>query len=365
MLGIFLVVPIFSAGALEEYAHATPFLAGLALGGYALTQALFQIPMGGLSDHLGRRLVLFMGLVVFALGSFWAYWTPPIEGLIAARLVQGMGAVSAVVMAAMGDLTPPQYRARVYMLNGLAIGSALVLGILLGGMLSDLWSFRAMFLLLGLLALTGALLTWLLPPLKVHHHPEETAALTAWKAIFIRVRPVLLMAFLLSALLQVYFFVLPLVIKQAGWSRTPIMVGILMPSLLVYPLIHYFEKRQKIHYVAWIGYALLWAGALMYLTGSYSLRVAGLVVMATAVFLMGYSLFQPVLPALITRLVGMQARGRAMALYNFAAYIGMATGGPIAGWVFQASQRAVFWLPLIGVVLAIPVVRSLHKAMAN
>ena len=68
MLGLFLILPVFALFA-EGLPGATPFLTGLAIGIYGLTQAALQIPFGLLSDRIGRKPVIFGGLLLFALGS--------------------------------------------------------------------------------------------------------------------------------------------------------------------------------------------------------------------------------------------------------------------------------------------------------
>ena len=67
-LGLFLVLPVLSVYAMSMEG-ATPLLVGVIVGGYALTQAIFQVPFGTISDKIGRKPTLFVGLVIFMLGS--------------------------------------------------------------------------------------------------------------------------------------------------------------------------------------------------------------------------------------------------------------------------------------------------------
>ena len=68
MLGLFMVLPIISIYG-TTLTGASPFLLGLALGVYGLTQALFQIPFGWASDKFGRKPVLLIGFGIFVFGS--------------------------------------------------------------------------------------------------------------------------------------------------------------------------------------------------------------------------------------------------------------------------------------------------------
>ena len=74
MLGLFLILPVFSVYAKTLPGGDNLALVGFALGAYGLTQAFFQIPYGIASDYFGRKLVIVIGLVIFALGSFVAAW---------------------------------------------------------------------------------------------------------------------------------------------------------------------------------------------------------------------------------------------------------------------------------------------------
>ena len=71
MLGLFMLFPVMSVYA-GDYESATPFLIGMAIGIYGLTQAIFQIPFGYLSDRFGRKPILIVGLLIFLLGSILA-----------------------------------------------------------------------------------------------------------------------------------------------------------------------------------------------------------------------------------------------------------------------------------------------------
>src|SRR5687768_7062249 len=122
LLGIFLMLPIFSVYAVR-YPGASPALAGIAFGVYALVQSTLQIPLGWASDRWGRKPVLLIGLALFVMGSIGCALATDIYGLILARALQGTGAVGSVAFAALADRTRPNVRAHAYTITGLAIGA--------------------------------------------------------------------------------------------------------------------------------------------------------------------------------------------------------------------------------------------------
>jgi len=109
MMGLFLILPVFSLYA-DTLSHTTPFLIGLAIGVYGLSQALLQIPFGMLSDRFGRKRIITLGLLIFAAGSVIAANADSIIGVIIGRAMQGSGAIAAALMALAADLTREEPR---------------------------------------------------------------------------------------------------------------------------------------------------------------------------------------------------------------------------------------------------------------
>src|SRR5438105_2382107 len=107
MLGLFLILPVFAVHAPQLSGGDSQTLVGIALGAYGLTQAMLQIPFGMASDRWGRKRVIYIGLVIFAAGSFLAAAADDIWLAIAGRALQGAGAISSVVVALAADLTRP------------------------------------------------------------------------------------------------------------------------------------------------------------------------------------------------------------------------------------------------------------------
>ena len=102
-------------------------LIGIALGAYGLTQACLQVPFGWLSDHWGRKRTIYLGLVIFAIGSFVAAIAHSVEMVIVGRIIQGAGAISAAVIALAADLTRDDQRTKAMAIIGMTIGATFAL----------------------------------------------------------------------------------------------------------------------------------------------------------------------------------------------------------------------------------------------
>src|SRR5260370_31495604 len=143
MLGLFLVLPVFTLYGLQF--TSSRFLVGFAFGSYGLTMAILQIPLGRLSDRIGRRKVLLLGMTLFSMGSFICaipHWFPravEIGVLIAGRLVQGGGAIVSTAFAAVADHIEPQRRSTAMAVLGIPIGAAFAIGIVGGPLLAGVF----------------------------------------------------------------------------------------------------------------------------------------------------------------------------------------------------------------------------------
>jgi MFS family permease len=122
MLGMFLILPIFSIYAETLPGGDSHLLIGLALGAYGLTQAMFQLPFGMASDRYGRKRMIYIGLVLFVIGSLVAGFADDLYTVIIGRAIQGAGAVSAVVTALVADLTREEHRTKAMAMIGGTIG---------------------------------------------------------------------------------------------------------------------------------------------------------------------------------------------------------------------------------------------------
>jgi MFS family permease len=337
LLGIFLMLPIFSAYGVR-YPEATIPLVGVAFGIYALSQCIFQIPLGWASDRWGRRPVLVIGLGIFTLGSVACALAGDVYQLIIARAVQGSGAVGSVALAALADVTRPTVRTQAFTITGVVVGSAFMIGILGGPLLAASIGLSGLFYVLAALALFSAVLAAFSFPQTSKAESERETMTFGPILAHAALRPIFIASFVLSFALNSFFFTYPLSWIDLGLDKGhlwKVYAVIFLPSaLLVFPYMRYAEKRGQLRFPTFVGWFTATAGYAAYLFGGqhdFMLYVSG------AAFFFGYSLFQPILPTFLSQRIPMGGRGTATGVYSFFGFIGSSLGGILAGMLIRVS----------------------------
>ncbi|MGH8397248.1 MAG: MFS transporter [Gammaproteobacteria bacterium] len=336
MLGLFMIYPVFAVWA-RRLPDATATTIGLALGIYGLTQALFQIPFGFLSDRIGRKRIIAAGLILFAIGSVVAALSHSIYGIIFGRLLQGAGAVGSAVLALAADLTREEHRTKAMAIIGMTIGASFGLAVVVGPILNGWIGVPGIFWLTAVLAVLGIGVLYVLVPQpvvsRVHREAEPVAAL--FKRVLTN-RELLRLdfgIFVQHAILTASFLSVPFVLKQAGivlhhqwYVYLPVLV---VSILLMVPLI-IMAERGRVKSVFLAAVALLAVSQLMLLFGHTSLP---LVLLAILVFFTAFNLLESTLPSLISRVAPAEAKGTAMGVYSSSQFFGIFVGGALGGWL--------------------------------
>jgi MFS family permease len=355
MLGLFALLPVLSKYA-EQLAGATPLLIGLAVGGYGLTQALLQIPFAAVSDRIGRIPVILAGLLLFAAGSVLAAESQTIWGVIAGRLLQGAGAISATLTALLADATREQVRTRSMAVLGISIGGSFLLALMLGPVLAAAGGVRLLFWLGALLAGVAAALLLLLPNKlgRTRQRPELplSAALQP---------PLLLLdffVFLLHTMSTALFVALPFLLSDrlgiALAEHWPVYCGALLLSLVgTVPLVIIDERRGKQGTLV-MAVALLLAGLLVL---ALLPDAMSLVLLALAVFFAGFNFLEAALPGRLSVQAASELRGAALGVFSSCQFGGAFAGGLLGGLLLDGGQidrvfvagaaLAVLWLAIL------------------
>lgn len=347
MLGLFLVLPVFALEARKYPGGDDAALVGIAMGVYGLTQGLLQIPFGIASDRFGRKPVMVVGLLVFALGSAVAAWAPTLEWLVAGRAIQGAGAISAAVTALLADQTRDIVRTKAMALVGASIGLMFALSLVLSPLLAAHIGLHGLFALTSALALGGvAVVIWWVPPAPLQQVDQARSGVLA-----VLRHPALLRldfgVFVLHAVQLAMWVALPAMLVQAGLARDQhwqvylpaVLASFFVMGATLFPL----EKKGYLRavFLSAIGLIAMVQVALWLLTqAGPSVWAMGLVLF---VFFCGFNALEASQPSLASKAAPASARGAALGVYNTLQSLGFFAGGALGGWLVKsAGAQALF-----------------------
>lgn len=352
MLGLFMILPVFALYA-EDLPGATPFMMGLALGIYGLTQAVLQIPFGMWSDRIGRKPVIFIGLMIFAAGSLIAGSATSIEGIIVGRAIQGGGAIAAALMALAADLSREEHRTKMMALIGVSIGTSFAISMVLGPVVNDLIGISGIFFSTAVLALVGIAILYFLVPDPVHSHFHRDAEVEATSLLSVLKNAQLLRLdigiFTLHFVLMCIFLVMPLILQDdfsvLAEEHWQIYLPVFALSIVIMiPFIIIAERRQAMKPVFNGAIISLIVATLVFMnSGSLWLLVFGLVI-----FFAGFNLLEASLPSLVTKVAPATQKGTAMGMYSSSQFFGAFAGGALGGYAHQTwGIQGVFFTVLV------------------
>jgi predicted MFS family arabinose efflux permease len=365
MLGLFMILPVFALYA-HDLVGATPLLVGLAIGAYGLTQAIFQIPFGLASDRIGRKPVIYAGLVIFAMGSVVAATADSISGVIIGRALQGSGAIAAATIALAADLTRESVRTRAMAAIGISVALSFAAALVVGPLLGDAIGVGGIFWLTAGLALLGMLvLAFIVPtPDRSRVHRDAEPVLSQIGAVLRNGTLLRLDAgiFLLHLSMVSLFVVLPLSLAEAGLAPAAhwklYLPVVLLAIVLMVPFILLAERGKQVKAVL-IGAALSLTAAMLGLVEvEHSILALGalLVVMFTV-----FNLLEAVLPSLVSKAARAGDKGTATGVFSSSQFIGAFLGGLLGGYAHESfGPDAVYLLGAAAALVWLGVVATLR-----
>ncbi len=339
MIGLFMILPVFSL-----YTHqlegATPFLIGLAMGIYGLAQAFLQIPFGALSDRIGRKPIILMGLLIFAAGSALAACAHSITLMIIGRALQGAGAVGSTILALMADLTTEEQRTKAMAISGITIGFSFSLAMLVGPLLIKWMAVNDLFFVSAFLGLVGIAVLYLSVPTpqRLRWHRDTEPELHTF--IKLLASPDLaklnIGILILHAIFTASFIVIPISLQHYAGLTADRQWGLYLPALLiafVFSLlcIGFSEKQQKIKPYFLGGIVLLGSAEFLLWIAHTDLLLASI---GLCLFFTGFSLLEAFLPSLVSRTAPIERKGSALGIYSCSQFLGIFIGGVLGGWIY-------------------------------
>lgn len=350
MMGLFMILPVFAlyGETLEGY---TPALIGIAIGIYGLTQAALQIPFGMASDRFGRKLMITIGLIIFAIGSVVAAMADTMSGVIIGRALQGAGAIAAVVMALTADLTREENRLSAMAVIGMSIGAAFAFSLVAGPVLNSWIGVDGIFWLTAVLALVAVVVLHVVVPKPVRctRHRDAQTVPAQLKTV-IRDAQLLRLDFgilILHMILTATFVVLPLALRDhAGLDVADhwyvYLPAMLFSAVLIVPFVILAEKKRRMKTVFSAAVLLLGVAELAFMAGYQS--ITGIVI-GLFIFFTAFNVLEATLPSLIAKVAAPDNKGTAMGVYSSSQFMGAFFGGTLGGWLYGVSgMEAVFGL---------------------
>ncbi len=354
MLGLFMIIPVFSVAG-QSYAYATPALIGLAVGVYGLTQALLQIPFSLIADRYSRKPLVVLGLLLFALGGAIAAMSETIYGVIIGRAIAGGGAVSAVVMALLADVTREENRMKAMALMGMSIGLSFVVAFSLGPWLTGLVGISGLFWVTTLMGLAAIAMLLLVPKVTRHHRNFQQGYLTQLKQVLKMgdLNRLHVSVFSLHLLLTAMFIYVPsqliefaeIPLASHGWVYLPLL---LVSLFFAFPSIILAEKYRQMRGIFLTAIAGIILGLLVLIFGFESKYI---LLTGLGLFFIAFNVMEALLPSWLSKVAPIQSKATAMGVNASSQFLGAFFGGMIGGQLLLLNDTAIGWSILTAIAI--------------
>ena len=349
--GLFLVLPVLSVYALALQG-ATPLLIGVIVGGYALTQAIFQVPFGIMSDKIGRKPTLLIGLVIFLVGSIICAVSTDIYMLMFGRFLQGAGAIGAVIPAMISDLVAEESRGKAMALMGGSIAMSFAFAMALGPIIAAHYGMGTLFWIAAILSIVSmiVLFTKVPTPPRIRHIYHST---TTTRDIL--KDPNLLNMVIINGmqkgLMTVAFVLIPILLTQSqygfGWDKAELwkvyVPALVLGLIAMGPAAVFGEKYNKPKQIFLISIVLFIVSFTLmgFATKSWEF------VLGVVSFFMAFNMMEPLVQSMISKFAKVHQRGAALGIANGVAYFMTFIGGIVAGLGLEYGNKETLSLSLI------------------
>jgi predicted MFS family arabinose efflux permease len=355
MLGLFMIIPVFSVAG-QSYQGATPALIGLAVGVYGLTQAILQIPFSLLADRFSRKPLVVLGLLLFALGGAVAAMSESIYGVIIGRAIAGGGAVSAVVMALLADITREEQRSKAMAVMGMSIGVSFMVAFSLGPWLTSLVGISGLFWVTTIMGVAAISMLLLVPKVTRHHRNYQQGYVTQLKQVLKMgdLNRLHISVFALHLLLTAMFIYMPsqliefadIPLSRHGLVYLPLLV---ISLFFAFPSIILAEKYRKMRGIFLTAIGGIVLGLLVLIFGFESKYI---LLLGLALFFIAFNVMEALLPSWLSKSAPIQSKATAMGVNASSQFLGAFFGGMIGGQLLILNNTSMGW----GILTAIAIV---------
>jgi MFS transporter, DHA1 family, multidrug resistance protein len=343
MLGFGIVIPIMPF--YVEHLGAGGTELGLLVASYAVMRLIFGPIWGNLSDRVGRKPVLMVGIFGYGITMILFGLATKLWMLFVFRALSGIlsSATSPTTMAYVGDSTPEKERGQGMGILGAAVGVGTIFGPGLGGLLAG-ENLAMPFFIAGGMSFFALLLIWLFLPesltaaaRQATGKKKQLQAREMWRAVSGSIGSLLLFAFLASFGLIAFFGIFGLYALQKYNAGPEAVGGIMMvfglvtalsQGLLVGPLTRRWGETRVIQ----VGLVATAAGFVFIAVSNTFISF----LLAIGLFTLAIAVLSPAVSALTSSLTTLE-QGLTMGLSNAAQSLGRIAGPLLGGVVFDIS----------------------------
>ncbi len=347
-LGLFLVLPMISIYALS-LDGATPLLVGVVVGGYALTQAIFQVPFGSMSDKIGRKPTILIGLVIFFIGSVVCAYSTDIYTLMLGRFLQGAGAIGSVITAMISDLVEEKIRGKAMAIMGASIALSFALAMGLGPVIGASYGVDTLFFITAGLSIFAILVLFTKVPtpprIKHIYHGKVTTKDILKDSNLLNM---IIINAMQKGLMTSAFVLIPIILTSDAfaWEKSDLYM-VYLPAMVLGliamgPAAVFGEKHNKPKEIFLVSIVLFIGAFLtMGLTTSSTMFIVGV-----SMFFIAFNMMEPLVQSMITKFAKVHQKGAALGIANSVAYFATFIGGTFTGLMLDISDRGVIGISI-------------------
>lgn len=356
MIGVFMLLPVLSSyGLLLD--HSSKLLIGIAIGIYGLFQAIFQIPFGLISDYIGRKPVIILGLILLGIGSIISANSSSIWDLIIGRALQGSGAITSTSMAFLSDIIRETQRAKAMAIIGIVFSISFAIAIVISPIITNNYGLNCLFWIIFIFSILGIIVTLFILPNKKHQYIQNSYNTVFLKEKFLEIlfnKQLLKINFcvmILHVILMTNFISLPGLFEKYGYSSVThwkiyfltIFISFLS-TMICLKIVNKLNIQIKKLLMICI-FCILIAENTFFI-GSLVNKMWFLFI-GLQIFFFAFNLIESLLPCLISKEFKQSSRGTAMGIYSSTQFLGIAIGGSIGGYCYSINNNFVFLLNII------------------